>query len=81
MSMKRRIRKIAQILWTAFLMAGVLEIAVFSWADPLAFHLGSWVPDNAVTAYSVMFLVFWGVLVATIGLNRWLMSTPARTKI
>lgn len=78
--MKRKARKIAQILWTAFLMAGVLEIAVFSWADPHAFHVGDWQPDTT-TAYSLMFLVFWAVVTVAIGLNRWLMSTPPRSKL
>lgn len=61
-------------------MAGVLEIAVFSWADPQAFHLGTWRPDtNAV--YSIMFLVFWAVVTFAIGLNQWLTRTPTRSKL
>jgi hypothetical protein len=53
-----------QILWPAFLMAGVLEIALFAVVDPgdLQWFGGppiNW-PRQAI--YTVTFLIFWGVI-------------------
>lgn len=59
--MSRRTLHVAQILWPAFLMAGVLEMVVFSVLDPSLVHIGTWEPQ-ARTVYSLAFLVFWGVL-------------------
>jgi hypothetical protein len=52
------------VLWPAFLMAGVLEMIVFSVVDPAQLHgfggeaLG-WSPT---AVYTVAFFVFWGVI-------------------
>ena len=45
----------AQVLWPSFMMAGVLEMLVFSVLDPSALSFGNWHPD-ATTVYS---LAFW----------------------
>jgi len=59
--MSRRSLHVAQILWPAFIMAGVLEMVVFSVLDPSQIHLGAWEPESR-TVYSLAFMVFWGVL-------------------
>jgi hypothetical protein len=64
---------LAQILWPAFLVAGVLEMVVFSWVDPSLLRIGHWHPD-ANTAYSVAFLVFWGLTALASYISHWLMS-------
>jgi hypothetical protein len=53
-----------QILWPAFLMAGVMEVLVFAVVDPADLHwFGGaaldW-PRSAV--YTVSFLIFWSVI-------------------
>ena len=52
------------ILWSAFLMAGVLEMAVFALVDPASLHwLGGQALDWSPTAvYTLAFFVFWGVI-------------------
>lgn len=59
--MSRRTLHVAQILWPAFFMAGVLEMVVFSVLDPSLIHIGAWEPEPR-TVYSAAFLVFWGML-------------------
>lgn len=52
------------VLWPSFLMAGVLEMIVFSVVDPAQLHgldghgLG-WSPT---AVYTLAFFVFWGVI-------------------
>lgn len=62
------------ILWPAFLMAGVLEMLVFSVVNPGDLHgLGldalGW---SSQTIYSVAFLVFWAVISGA-GAITWLL--------
>jgi hypothetical protein len=71
--MTRRSLHLAQILWPAFLVAGVLEMVVFSWVDPSLLRVGNWHPDSN-TAYSLAFLVFWGLIAVASYLSHWLMS-------
>ena len=71
--MTQRILNAAQILWPAFVVAGILEMVVFSWVDPIDLRLGSWQPD-AMTVYSVVFLVFWCLVAVASGLSHWLMT-------
>lgn len=59
--MSRRVLHIAQILWPAFVMAGVLEMLVFSVLDPSLVRIGAWEPE-ARTVYSLSFIIFWAVL-------------------
>ena len=49
--MSRRTLHVAQILWPAFFMAGVLEMVVFSVLDPSLIHIGAWEPDAPFTAW------------------------------
>jgi hypothetical protein len=71
--MTQRSLHLAQILWPAFLVAGVLEMVVFSWVDPSMLRLGNWHPD-ANTSYSLAFLVFWGLISVASYVSHWLMS-------
>ena len=59
--MKRLTRRAATILWPAFLLAAVLEIAVFAFVDPESLHTlaGNALPLSATAVYSLAFLVFW----------------------
>lgn len=74
--MSRRTLHVAQILWPAFFMAGVLEMMVFSVLDPSLIHIGTWEPD-ARTVYSAAFLVFWGVLSVSGALSHLMMRDDA----
>ena len=53
-----------QILWPAFLMAGVLEVLVFGLVDPSDLHwfggAALQLPRQAV--YTLAFLAFWAVI-------------------
>ncbi len=69
--MKRVARRAAAIAWPAFLMAGVLEIAVFAFVDPLSLHtLGGQALDLSATAvYSLAFFLFWVATAAACALT------------
>ncbi len=60
--MRRLARRAAAIAWPAFMVAGVLEIAVFAFVDPFSLHTlgGSAVDLSATAVYSLAFFVFWG---------------------
>ena len=58
------IRLALQILWPAFLMAGVLEVLVFAFVDPRDVH---WLSGAAIglsrqAIYTLAFLAFWAVI-------------------
>ena len=62
--MNRKTRNTLVIAWPAFLMAGVLEMLVFSLVDPASLHAfgGAPVALSATAVYSLAFFVFWGVI-------------------
>ena len=64
--------------WPSFLMAGVLEMVVFSLVDPGQLHWfgGAPVELGATTVYSLAFFVFWLVM-ATAGAISQLLSESA----
>jgi type VI protein secretion system component VasK len=72
--MAQRMLHTAQILWPAFLIAGVIEMVVFSWIDPSLLHTGSWQPDRQ-TVYSLAFLIFWALVAVASGLSHWMMAS------
>lgn len=75
--MTRRILRAAQILWPAFVVAGVLEMVVFSAIDPDTLSIGSWTP-GATTVYSVGFLIFWALIALAAASTQWMSgSEPA----
>ncbi len=53
-----------QILWPAFLMAGVLEMLLFAVVDPgdLQWFGGPQIDWPRQAIYTVTFLIFWGVM-------------------
>lgn len=64
--------------WPSFLMAGVLEMVVFSLVDPAQLHWfgGAPVELGATTVYSLAFFVFW-LVIATAGAISQLLSESA----
>lgn len=72
--MTQRVLHAAQILWPAFLVAGVLEMLVFAWVDPTQLRLGQWQPD-VQTTYSLAFFMFWGLVTLSSLLSHWMMKT------
>jgi hypothetical protein len=69
--MKRLARRWATILWPAFLVAAVLEIAVFAFVDPQSLHTfsGEALPLSATAVYSIAFLLFWICTAVACGLT------------
>ncbi|RZI64393.1 MAG: hypothetical protein EOP79_15060 [Variovorax sp.] len=58
--MKRRIRRLAWILWPSFLLACVVEMGVFALVDPGDVHWrGEPLPLSRQGLYTVAFFVFW----------------------
>ena len=55
-----------QILWPAFMMAGVLEIGVFALVDPSDLHWlgGAPLDISRQAVYTLAFLVFWAIIAA-----------------
>ncbi len=62
------------ILWPAFLMAGVLEMLVFSVIDPINLHWfgGAPIGLSPTTVYSLAFFVFWTVIATAGALTQFL---------
>lgn len=77
--MTQRMLHAAQILWPAFIVAGILEMVVFSWVDPNLLHLGGWEPD-IMTTYSLSFLVFWALVSVSGAVSQWLMGSGDATR-
>ncbi|WP_201748160.1 hypothetical protein [Aquabacterium fontiphilum] len=76
--MTRRSVFVAQVLWPTFLVAAVLEMVVFSVVDPNHLQIGSWQPD-AMTVYSLSFLVFWALAAAGTFLSYWMTAAVPRS--
>ncbi len=66
------------VAWPSFLMAGVLEMLVFSLVDPGQLHWfgGAAIETSASTVYSLAFIVFWAVIAAA-GLMSHLLAESA----
>ena len=64
-----------QILWPAFMVAGVLEMLVFAVVDPadLRWFGGPSIGWSAQAVYTVTFLLFWA-LISTAGAMTALLS-------
>ena len=69
--MKRVARLAASVLWPAFLVAAVLEIAVFAFVDPASLHTvnGAALALSDMAVYSLAFLLFWASTAAACGLT------------
>ena len=60
--MKRRIRRLAWILWPSFLLACVVEMLVFAMVDPRDVHWrGEPLPLSRQGIYTLGFFVFWAL--------------------
>ncbi len=77
--MNRLVRQLAAIAWPAFLVAGVLEIAVFAFVDPLSLHTlgGEALALSATAVYSLAFFIFWGITAAGCALTLVLQRAAA----
>lgn len=75
--MKRLANLVAAVVWPAFLMAGVLEMLVFSLVDPAQLHGFGGAPiELAPTAvYSLAFFVFWLVIAAAAAISQLLSAS------
>lgn len=72
--MTRRTLRMAQVLWPAFLMAGVTEVLVFSVLDPSLLSFGTWHPEPT-TVYSLAFFAFWVLMALTAGVSQWMQAS------
>jgi Na+/H+ antiporter NhaD/arsenite permease-like protein len=63
------LRRTLQIMWPAFLMAGVMEMLVFAVVDPgdLRWFGGPAFDWSLGATYTISFLIFWAVI-ATAGI-------------
>jgi hypothetical protein len=69
-------QRLLSLLWSAFLMAGVLEMIVFAHVDPESLH---WFGGDALNlepraVYTLAFFVFWAVISVACGLTLLLCS-------
>jgi hypothetical protein len=83
--MKRRIRRLAWILWPSFLLASVVEMLVFALVDPSDVHWrGEPLPLSRQGLYTASFFVFWilamgsSALTALLAMSRREVNTPER---
>ena len=69
--MSRKLRRGAAVLWSGFLVAATLELAVFAFVDPGTLHglSGAQLQVSATAIYSVAFFIFWGVATAGAALS------------
>jgi hypothetical protein len=76
------ITRALQILWPAFLFAGILEMLVFAVIDPADLHWfgGPPIEWSAQAVYTVTFLIFWGA-VATAGAMTAMLSVVPHNKV
>lgn len=73
----KRLRSMS-VLWSAFLMAGVLEMVVFALVDPLSLRWfgGDTLDLSARAVYTLAFFVFWAVIALGAGLALLLSIRP-----
>jgi hypothetical protein len=73
-------RRLAIILWPAFLMAAVLEMLVFAVIDPGQLHgpSGQPLPLSNLAVYSVSFFIFWAVTATGCAITAFLAEPGAQ---
>ena len=71
-------RRTLQILWPAFVAAGVLEMLVFAVVDPaeLRWVGGAPIGGSAQAVYTVTFLMFWAAIATAGGVSAMLSVEP-----
>jgi len=59
--MRRHLRRAAAVLWSGFLVAAALELAVFAFVDPQTLHglSGALLHAPTTAVYTLAFFVFW----------------------
>ncbi len=64
--MQRMLRTTAAVAWPAFMVAGVLEMAVFAFVDPASLHTlgGHALVLSSTAIYSLAFFGFWLITAA-----------------
>lgn len=69
--MRRQLRRVVAVLWSGFLVAAVLELAVFAFVDPESLHglSGALLHASSTAVYSVSFFTFWAVAAAGAALS------------
>lgn len=75
---EQRSRLIMVALWPSFLMAGLLEVLVFSLLDPAALVEASALSSTSI--YTLGFLGFWVVTALSSALSLWLAGLPPATQ-
>ncbi|HET9976308.1 MAG TPA: hypothetical protein VFQ20_02645 [Burkholderiaceae bacterium] len=67
-------RTALQVLWPAFLGAGLLELLVFAHVDPSDVHTlaGAPIDLSSQAVYTLSFFGFWAVIAAAAALSCWL---------
>jgi uncharacterized membrane protein YcfT len=71
-------KRMMWIIWPAFLMAGVIEMLVFSMVDPEDMHwFGHQLEFSRQGIYTLSFFVFWLVLSLSAALTVLLALSPA----
>jgi hypothetical protein len=70
------LRVALQVLWPAFLLAGVLEILVFAVVDPSDLHWfgGGPIKASRQAIYTLAFFAFWGIIAAAGAITALLLS-------
>ncbi len=72
-------RRIMQIVWPAFLMAGAAELAFFSIFDPFELHFfGQPLDWSRQAIYALGFFGFWGLGIASSSLTMFLAQTDTQ---
>lgn len=71
-------RRLAAVLWPAFLAAAVLEMLVFAVVDPAQLHGpgGAVLPLSPQGVYSLAFFAFWAVSALGCAMTAWLAGGP-----
>lgn len=70
-------QRLMWIAWPAFLMAGVTEMVVFAFVDPLDLHwFGQPLVLSRQGVYTAAFFVFWGIAMIACALTTLLAMAP-----
>ncbi len=71
-------QRVVAIIWPAFLMAGVIEMLVFAFADPADLHWlgGAPVTMSRSAVYTLAFFAFWIILSTAGALTQLLLQEP-----
>jgi hypothetical protein len=70
-------QRLMWIAWPAFLMAGVMEVVVFAFVDPLDLHwFGQQLLFSRQGVYTAAFFVFWAIAMLSSALTTLLSMSP-----